>query len=399
MEKKVFLLIVVVSLVLFFISLNIGVVNAKDFKVDNAKSFEVDNVLIKFLIKQGNSLTKEIKIINKDRVQNFKISSDLEFVEIKEKEFSLNPGESRKIELIFHGNRGYNVNPGVYPGNLIIKGEEEKRIPIILEIESKEVLFDLSMNVPLEYSTVEKGGKMIIENRIINLENLGMKTVEIEYFIKDFDGNTIFSDVENLAVETQISITKIFPIPLNIKEGDYVFGVIITYKDSVGTNTYFFKINEKQKQENNFNYLWIMFGVAILLVGGLFFYSIKQRNDLLLKLEKQHKEELRMYVGKIKKKETNELKRAKPAEKKKIKKKFKKIKKIIKKQVKKKQKTQRREFKKLKKKKRKSEMQKKLEVWKKEGYNINEFLINIEKSSKKKSNKNVKEYKRQGYKM
>ena len=388
MKKKVFLLIVAISLIMLYINMNFV----------NAESFEVDNVLIKFLIKQGDSLTKEVKITNIDGIQDFKISSDLEFVEIKDNEFSLNLEESRKIELIFHGNSKYNLDSGVYSGNLIIKGKEEEKVPIILEIESKEVLFDSSISVPLEYSTVEKGGKMIIESRIINLENLGLKTVEIEYFVKDFNGNTIFSDIENIAVETQISVTKTFPIPLNIEEKNYVFGMIIKYENSVGTSSYFFKISEKE-EEKSFNYLWIMFGVIFFVVGGLFFYSIKQRNDLFLKLEKQHKEELKLYFGKIKRKETNELKKAKPVEARKIKKKFKKIKKIIKKEVKKKQKKQKKEFKRLGKKKRKSEMQKKLELWKKQGYNTNEFLVKTGKSKEKEVGKKIKDYKKQGYKM
>ena len=55
---------------------------------------------------------------------------------------------------------------------------------IILEIESKDPFFDININIPIRYEEVYPGEKFVAEIKLFNLENLGLKEVEIEYAIK-----------------------------------------------------------------------------------------------------------------------------------------------------------------------------------------------------------------------
>lgn len=291
--KRVILLIIV----LFLFFGDFGSV----FANPGSKGFEVDNVLLKIMVKQGEIVSKTIKITNTDAMQaDFKISGDMNFFSISEQEFSLGIGESKSLEINFKAEN----QPGVYVGSIaILSGKEELKIPVILEVETKEVLFDSSINVPLDYGEVYSGGSLTVENKIFNLENIGLKSVDILYSFKDFNGNTIFSEKENIAVENQILITKMISIPENTNEGDYVFYVVVEYDNSVGTSSYFFKITEEHGALGSMNFFesfgsWI-FVIILLAVIILFVIFTKQRDNLFLDLEKQHKKELKEEIERI----------------------------------------------------------------------------------------------------
>ncbi len=370
------------------------------FANPDSKGFEVDNVLLKMMVKQGESIFKSIKITNTDNMQrDFKISGNMNFFSISEQEFSLDAGESKSIEINFEAEN----QPGVYVGSILFSSSnEEFKMPVILEVETKEVLFDSSINVPLEYGEVYPGGSLAVENKIFNLENIGLKSVDITYSVKDFNDNTIFSEKENIAVENQILTTKMISIPENAETGDYMLYIVVEYANSVGTSSYFFKITEKQEEvlgSIKFFDSWI-FVIILLAVVIFFIVFTKQRDNLFLELEKQHKTELREEIERINR-EKRRISRLKDDKRKKElkklmekkKKRLKVIRKIYKERVK--------SFKKLKKQKKKSEMEEKLAQWKKQGYNVDEFLV---KTGRKKQNLKdiggeIKSYKKQGYKL
>ncbi|MDP3027460.1 MAG: hypothetical protein Q8N63_07155 [Nanoarchaeota archaeon] len=392
--KRVILLIVILSLFAGFF----GSVSANP----DSKVFEVDNVLLKLIVKQGESVSKTIKVTNTDSIQrDFKLAGNMNFFSINEQEFSLGSGESKSLEINFEAEN----QPGVYVGRLLISSsKEELKIPVILEVETKEVLFDSSINVPLDYGEVYIGGSLAVENKIFNLENIGLKSVDITYSVKDFNGNTIFSEKENIAVENQILTTKIISIPENTNAGDYVFYVVIEYANSVGTSSYFFKITEEQGVLGSMNFFdsfgsWI-FVIILFAVVIFFIVFTKQRDNLFLELEKQHKTEMREEIERInaEKVKISRLKdERRKKELKKLMEKKKKRLKVIKIIYKERVKT----FKKLKKQKKKNEIEEKLEQWKKQGYNVNEFLVKTrgKKQGLKDIGVEIKSYKKQGYKL
>ena len=109
------------------------------------RSFSIDKERIKVSLKQGETSYEEITIKNTDNsVLSFTISTlgIEEFVKISEKEFNLKPHEEKTIRLDFIARE--NTIPDLYIGNLIVtSGSTEKSIPIAIEIESSEPLFDI----------------------------------------------------------------------------------------------------------------------------------------------------------------------------------------------------------------------------------------------------------------
>jgi len=385
------LIIILVVAIVSFTYFKLGIVSGKE-----VKPFEVDKFLIKSGIKQGEKIVKTVDIKNKDIAQNFKITSGLDFVNINEKEFWLDIGESKTIELDFNVQSKY---PGVYFGNLEVIGEEKsENVPIILEIESKEVLFDSVLNVPIEYSKVYIGGELVVENKIFNLENIGSENINIEYFIKDFNGKVIFSDEENIAVEKQVLNTKVFDIPENVEQGNYILGVIVSYSDFIGVSSHFFAVEIKEKEsklsENYF--IWVLL-ILILIVVLYNLYSSLRRDKYLRELEKQYRREIKKESGKIIIKEKQKIKGLRKEVKRK------KLKEIIKRKkkrlrvIKEIHKQRVGVVRKLHKQKKESAVKRKLAEWKKQGYNVNEFLIKDRKKGDVKGR--VRGFRKQGYKL
>jgi len=357
------------------------------------KSFETDSILLKLSVKQGDSFKKDLIIKDLDIGGNYKIESDLGFISIEDSEFDLERGGEKNLELNFDIK---DKEPGIYSGTLVfLKNRESLDVPIILEIETEEVLFDSIISVPPEYSKVYIGDKLVVENKIFNLENIGSKSVHVNYFIKDFKGKTIFSENENMVVENQILSSKVIQIPKGTEEGNYLLGISMDYSDSFGSSSYFFAIEHREINFGKMNF-WIVF-ILLLVVLVFVIYNTFQRNMFLLELERQRRRELKTKVHK-EKKEKVRVKRIKHIGKRK-----KKLKEISKKHrktvrvINKVYKTRARTLKRLKKQKKKSEIQKRLRTWKKQGVNIGEFAIGA--SKKEDSGKRADKFKKQGYKL
>jgi len=395
MAKKltVFLILFIILAIALggFIYFKSGVVSGEEIK-----TFEIDTVLIKSGIKQGEGIVKTIGIKNNDLAQNFKINSGLN-VDISEEEFWLDMGESKTIELDFDVQT---KSPGIYFGNLNIQGEiKNENIPIIFEIESKEVLFDSVLSVPVGYSKVYIGGELVVENKIFNLENIGSKNVNIEYFIKDFNGKAIFSDKENIAIESQVLNMKVFEMPENIEQGNYILGIIVSYSDSIGVSSHFFKVETMKKEfkigENYF--IWIIL-ILILIIVLYNLYSSFKRDKYLRQLKKQYCQEVTKESGRVIR-EKQKIEGLKKSEKRK------KLKEIIKHKkkriniIKKIHKQRVKVVKKLHRQKKKSAVKRKLAEWEKQGYNVSEFLVNRKRNIKKSLKKDTAKFKKQGYKV
>ena len=266
---------------------------------DSEEGFEVDAILLKTVIKaQGSFDGRQIEVTNRDDVSREFSFSFSEFEGLAESNldsFELGSGESKNVEVVF-SNKG-NLSAGVSVGCLeVSSGGVVKKIPIILEMESEEVIFDSNIEL-FPKSGIFSGTELVVEIKIFDLSRAGTANVELEYFIKDFDKRTIVSKKESLVVDNQVSISKTVRLPEDIREGNYVFGVILKYKNSVGTASTFFSVDEEKFWKDLFKggnfFAFFMFGVIILLLLIFLFYVVYSRDKLLDELRGQYKRELR----------------------------------------------------------------------------------------------------------
>lgn len=394
MNKKI------IFLISFLILIGISSIGFFYFKGQD-DFIDVNSILIKSSIKQGESITQEFKIMNKfDKEQTFHVSIQGEesLISLSENQFNLNPGEKKMIIVEFN-DLNLSHEPGVYVGNIVITSNGfERKLPFILEIQTTSFIFATNLEVAPNYNEISPGEKSVTEIRFFNLQDSKSYPVEMQYLIKDFNENSIFSEQENIVVSSNSKISKTFLIPENTMEGNYVFIATTKYNGFSSSSSYFFSV--KKEPFNLFdNSNFLIFLIFIFLIGIilLVFYMFYERNKLFVKLKNQHKSELKRNLDVINscKKDLNKIKDIKNR-KKKIEN-LNKKKKIILENLKQKHKQQNKEFKNLNKKGKKQEIEKKLESWKNQGYKISE----LQKStglSKKDLERKFKSWKNQGYK-
>ena len=362
--------------------------------------FEVNTFLIKTVIKQGEIATHPVKITNIYEKENFIVSIEGEIkdlVSLAEKEFVLENGEEKNLELVFD-NLG--ALPGVYVGTLLVqKGESKKEIPLILEIQTLESFVATNLNVAPAYKEILQGGEITVSVKIFNLKDTKVHTAETIYEIKTLEGEVITSEKESIVMESELVLSKIISLPEKVAMGSYVVSFTTEFEKSIATSSYLFEVVDEKRDSFEFMNLNILvIAILIFLVGilVLILYMIYERKTLLLQLNRQHSWEMSNSMQRLKEKRKQLIARASPVEKKKIKKKFKEIKKKVVKKIKEKHKKQKIEFKKLRKTHKKGKMETKLAEWKKEGFNVDEFLVSSKKIKETKGN-DVKSLEKKGY--
>lgn len=371
----------------------------KVYSPNGNSNFKVDTILFKSVIKQGEIVSNNLKINNLKHEQDFEIyvGGLKDLVLLSEDNFRLKQHETKEVKLTF--NDKSLKEPGIYSGLLVIKTDlTKKEIPIILEIQSKKLLFATNLDVSPEYKKIGPGEKFSVGVRIFNLKDSKTRTIGLTYTIKNFNSETILSETENIVVGSETLITKTMILPENIALENYALGVIAKYDGSVSTSSYLFNIDKKSYGTVlNINYFATVILIILFAIIILVFYMIHERDKLFIELKKQHTEEIKSVFENVQTQKTIELSKVKkPEEKKKVIKEFRRIKKKVIKKVKEKHKKQNLEFKNLKKRKKKNTMKRKLEQWKKQGFNVNE-LVKITKQKKEKVKDRIKEWEKQGF--
>lgn len=373
----------------------------------HAESIDTKNVLLKFSLNKGESITKNITISsNTGGVVDLIIEGIGNGVTLKENSLIFDVGEEKNIEVFFNST---SVEEGAYVGNIkIYDKESEKRIPIIFEIESKDVFFDGNLEIPAKFSNIHPGEQMTVQLDVFDLLSgggtsggLGSSSVDVEYSVHDLYGNKLISEKENFVIDKKATISKTITFPEDINEGQYVFSAVINYKSSIGVATDLFTVSKKAQESRSFSLssnfsdtgiILVFFGFLFLVLILFFVYIIHDRDRMVLELRRYNTKELDM--GKTLMREQEKVIRKQGKGGRKIRSEIKsKINRIKKRQAKRIE-----ELKKLQKKGKISEMKRRLKEWKKQGYNTTfmEYkLKGLSQSQMKKIlDKWKKEYKR-----
>ncbi|MDO8517620.1 MAG: hypothetical protein Q7S33_05860 [Nanoarchaeota archaeon] len=367
-------------------------------------SFKVNNAVIQVVINEGESFTNNFKITSLGDNQNFKLTTKgLDgLISLSEENFKLEKNEEKTINITFNDS-SFKYNPGIYLGKLII-GDNKKEIPIIIEIKTEKVFFVTRLQVNSGLKSVNSGDNIVVPIKIINMVDSSNYNLKLDYFIKNLEGESIFSDSEIVSVNTETQITKTITLPEDINSGNYVFGVVSSLTSDpinyVYTSSYLFNVEKKPFIKDSDYFIVFFSSVIVLILFGilfLVFYLVHERDKLYSTLKKQQKDEIELYKRKIEDKMKSSIKKAKPKEKKVIIRKFKIIKKGLIRKVKNKHKFQLKEFKNLKKKKKKTEIQKKMSEWKNQGFNMAELHKEIKNLPKGGINKEMNNFKKQGF--
>src|SRR3989338_7225217 len=254
----------------------------------------VDTQTLKIALKIGESFGTEIKITNIgnepallsiDLFKNFNLltgfavsDNPIELI-ISPKSLIINPQETKIIKLTFVTKE--NTPPGIYTGKLTIKGEDiEEFVNLIIEVESKKIIFDSILDIPFNYKEVFAGSEIIVNPTFINLADVPRSEVKVIYSILDFDGNIILQTSENIFLEKQTTISKKLKLPENLRKGKYIISVYLKYKDSFAVSSNTFEVIEQHKLEAQYNFNLVLGGSIffIFILGIAIILYIQRRN-------------------------------------------------------------------------------------------------------------------------
>ena len=216
----------------------------------SAINFSTDQVLLKTLMKTGESTVKEIKVTNTDS-QNGDVSvtfvSPQNIIDITESEFTLTSGQTKSIPVRFstYNIDNGNLMPGVYIGkiNVVSNGDNKiQRIPVITEVESQDVTYDTTLSVAPKYSSIPAGSDLSFDVNVINLGGKAGDSVIMTYSILDLNSNSILpAQTETISLDSGTKFSKTIKLPSNLQKGTYVLAVTSEVDGITGTSTYIFE--------------------------------------------------------------------------------------------------------------------------------------------------------------
>ncbi|MEK6872813.1 MAG: hypothetical protein AABW90_02255 [Nanoarchaeota archaeon] len=393
-QKFIYLIIIFVIILI----ITLGIFYKKSYE----KGVEVNVLSLKSSIILGEKYIGEVKIKNKElgvKKVSFQIIGDLKDLAEFEKVIKLNPKEEKNFKVTFNSD-----SAGVFIGKLLISYDKESKevisIPIILEVQSRSVWFDSNINLFPFGGNYLPGEKITSEVKIFDLADTNVDDVQIIYYIKDFEGNTLVSDKENIVIDDKFEYSKSLNLPGNLKVGSYVLMNIVNYKVSVGTSSIIFNVvSQKKKTLDDFLILvFFFFGFLVVLSLLFFTYFLFYRDKLLKELHGQYKKELVREKELIRLRETRDYRKLKgPLEKKIYKREIKKVEKSRLKKIKDIYKERLKKYKKIKKKGDKARLKEQLKQWKAKGYDTRVLERDFKMPNVNEIRKKIKQWKAKGY--
>jgi len=272
-----------------------------------AASIDIDNAFIKFSLKQGDYSTKPFTLLGHEETAVNLAVEGLQGLTLNEDSFFISNGETKLVEAQFNAS---NLQPNVYIGDISIKTKKDTiKLPVILEVESEDVIFDANLDIPPLYTAVAPGQTVLCQIKMFDLtagaatpagKGVGPASVEADYRIYRHDGMPIVSSTETIVVNHDTGLTKSFTIPKNAIEGDYFMTVILKYGGSVGISSEVFSVSRSAGvggfSFGNLSIPWFAGLLGIIALIGLFMYFfsllVKDRDKFMLALRRYHDVEM-----------------------------------------------------------------------------------------------------------
>jgi hypothetical protein len=216
--------------------------------------FYLDKSMIKVIITQGESKRETFTIENtgtRDIIIDIMSINLSKFMILSPVSFLLKEKESREINLDIYAKDDEIADS--YFGYIIVKGAKmEKYVNVILDIKSKKPLFDISINIAEKY--IFEGQKIKANISLINKGDLKYMDVLLKYSVKTFDGKTIISKEESVAIEKELVLEREFLIPNGTVPGDYILYVKVIYGNESAASSENLKVIERESPASTNDY-------------------------------------------------------------------------------------------------------------------------------------------------
>lgn len=251
--------------------------------------FSLEPELIEVRMRHGEAQVKSFSI--KNNLKTFtKILLDLrsihEFLLLERgiitkplEEFSLSPFQKQNIELTFFADES--MKPDAYLRRILIKsGTTSKELPVIVEIISRDIIFDVSLKIPESHKTILPGVNIPADIKITRVQGGELADLLLELSVRDFNGNIISNKSGYVSKKDDFSFREELPIPLSASAGKYVFIAKVTHKGKTAVASDTFDVVLEKKKD----YTIYLLAAALLMLMILGF--VVHRLSVLLKTRK-----------------------------------------------------------------------------------------------------------------
>jgi len=242
------------------------------------ENFTLDKEKISITLKQGETKKESLIVKNtgNEKVKiNLSVIGIIDFLKLSENNFELDVNESKTINIDFLARE--DTNPDLYIGKLVVESEGiKKEVLIAIEVESKEPLFDVKVEILKQYLEIMPGDELMASVTLRSMGNTGRVDTNLEYIIKDSEGKVLLSEKEIVAVETQASLVKIFKISKDAKPGDYILYAQVKYDGEVASSSAFFKILSPTGKVFKFEYTLVAIIIIILIFVVIIIRELKK---------------------------------------------------------------------------------------------------------------------------
>jgi len=138
-------------------------------------------------------------------------------------------------------------------------------------------LFDISLT--LENALLDKASSLVAQTHFTSFGTVPT-LVDLVYRIEDSSGKEVYTDSEEVTVETENIVTKKFK-NLNLSDGKYTLILTTTYGDNVQDEfRQDFEVRESVSDSEVKAWVWIASGVPITgIVGLIIFLLFRKRKE------------------------------------------------------------------------------------------------------------------------
>lgn len=209
---------------------------------------------------------------------NFTIEGEnlSKIIKLDKSKMSISPNTNDQLTLTIFGEG----EPGIYNGSLIIDGDLKEKIPIKIELLSKDRLPVESLLIMLDIDDKEIYGnqKLKFKTSLHNLLSDQSYPINLQYTVQNDQGQTVWTDYGNVYIQTSFSLLKSAVLPQNLPTGDYILRVTANYLGLSSGASAAFSVVLPFYQKIFFGlkvWLWILI-LLLLLLALLAYWLIKR---------------------------------------------------------------------------------------------------------------------------
>lgn len=241
-----------------------------------------------------NNFNKDIDVeIDLNELQDFiTFSNGLDYTTI-----NIKNNRTKTLQLIFSASTS--TPPGIYFKNILITTNGiTKKIPVIINLQSKDPLFDVIIKIIPQGGRILLNRKLLSEITITNIKSVSADPLDanVKYKIYNSNGSLVYSDEETRGFERQITYVKQIELLYDLSPGIYEYYVSAEYENIIASSTSVFEISKDSLSnypKQIFDFLTIffifiyIFIVVLSIIIIIYLKYLHTERGLLIKTTKK----------------------------------------------------------------------------------------------------------------